>query len=242
MAVESPVRSTEEVKAATLLRWGGTLGVASGLLALAAPWALFLAASGSAGPLALNAGLLGVFGVLALGGSVGFLVTFLLYRRAFVRLRHADRRLRAAVVLCRLGSIGTLALVVGSIGVLGAPGSLVGCFGGAPSHLFLCVRSISPAIAGLAVAGVVLTWIGGAGVVVGLLPAGRHYRGETLRAAAVVYAILLAVLLLPLAGVLFHLPGATYSALAVAVAGLAAPALVRQGARVRSGKPTPSRA
>ncbi len=240
MAVELPVRSTEEAKAAGTLRAGGAIGVASALLALALPWVLLVGSSAATRLFVLNLSLLHAVGALALAGSLGVLVTFLLYRRAFTRLRHADPRLRAAVLLCRLGSIGTVALLAVFAWLLGGPGSLVRCLSGDPSDVYVCVRSSAPEVAWVAVTGFWLVWAGGVGVVVGLRLAGRHYRAETLGAAAALYGALLVLLLLPFVSLVYLLHGATYTGLVAALAGVAAPALVWQGARVRSGHPAPS--
>lgn len=240
MAADAPGRSTEEVKAGARLRLGAAVGLFSAVFALALPWVLLLAGSRSVGMLALSANFLKLVDGLAVIGTFGFLVMFFLYHRAFSHLRHIDPSLRAAVILCTLGTVGSLVLTIVVAWLLGGTGALSHCLGGRATDAYACVRGRSPALAWLAVTGFWLTWVGGVGIVVGLLPSAHHYGRGALTVAGSLYAVLLVLLLVPVIALLYLVPGLAYAGLLATLAALVAPVLVLAGARQRNGRPGPT--
>ncbi len=225
-----PPPSTEEAKAAGHLARGSFAGIVGALLGVVVPVALLLVAGRNAGGwFAFTSAFLATTDLFAVVGAFLLLLAFILYRRAFVRLKHVDPRLRPAAALALAGSIGALVLVVAGAWVAGGTSTLTGCLAGRPSHILSCLRASDPAIGYLALAGFTLAWIGGVGVVAGLALAARHYGRGAITAGAVVYAVFLLDLLIPLAGLLTVVPGTVYAVGVAPVAAVLAPALVRSG-------------
>jgi Protein of unknown function (DUF973) len=222
--------STEEGKSSTYLRRGSLIAAGGALVAVAVPAALVLLSrrqlyglsAGSHSAVALE-------GLLVAVGAVLLLLAFLLYRRAFAHLRHADPRLGPASVLCLVGSVGAIAVVVAGALVGGGPSAVTGCLGGRSAHALACLRAADPTVGYLALAGFWLAWVGAVGVCVGLVLSGRHFRRRLVVAAGVVYAILVLDVVVPFAGAIAAVPG-TNEALAIApFAAVAAPLLVYVG-------------
>lgn len=232
MAEGPRVGSTEEAKGARQLGWGAVLGLVGVGLAIVVPLVFVWLATGHAGgffhfgiPFVRTAGL------LVVAGAALMVVSFVLYRRGFSHLQHADRRFRVASALCLVGSVGFVGLFVAGAIVSAQPGSTAGCLEDSPSHALACLRAAQPYGAYLGVAGFWLAWSGGVGLVVGFgLASARFERGELLAAAAV-YAALLGVLVGPAAELTAPVPGARYLLLAGPVLSVIAPGFVLVASR-----------
>lgn len=224
--------STEEAKAAFLLRRGSLAAVCGSVAALAVPVALLLLSSHSVEGFSTgSAGVLSVESVLVVAGVVLLLVALFLYRRAFVHLKHVDRRLRPVSVLCLVGSAGAIALVVAGAVVAGGSSAVTGCLSGHPTHALGCLRSQDAAVGYLSVAGFWLLWVGAAAVATGLVLSGRHFRRSALTVGGALYGALAAVVIVPFVALLVPLPGVADVLIVAPFAALIAPGLVYSGAR-----------
>ena len=153
--------------------------------------------------------------LLVLLGAILLAISLICYRFGFSRLRKFDRSFYIASVLCIIGSIGLLLIIVPTALVLLATPSLVQCVRSSPSAAVSCLRTVQPAASYSLVAGFWLAWVGGLGVVVGLLLGGRRFRDGRLVAGAVSYALLLLVLIDPFIAVLFPTGGWQYPLLTI---------------------------
>ena len=225
--------STEEAKASTLFRWGSLAAILGSVVALGAPTVLLLLAAGRrAGLSPASSRVLEAESLLVVAGAVLLLLALFLYRRAFVRLKHVDRRLRPVADVCLVGTVGAVVLVVVGAVVADGASSLTGCLGGHAAHALGCLRSDDPTVGYLAIAGFWLLWAGMAAVAAGLILAGRHFGRRAMTAGGAVYAILAADVAVPFAAVLVPLSAATaYPLGAAPVLAVAAAGLVYVGAR-----------
>jgi len=224
--------STEEAKAAFLLRRGSLAAVCGSVAALVVPVALLLLSSDLVQGLSVDSpGVLSVESVLVVAGAVLLLVALFLYRRAFVHLKHVDRRLRPVSLLCLLGSVGAVALVVAGAVVAGGSSGVTGCLSGHPTHALGCLRSKDAAIGYLSVAGFWLLWLGAAAVATGLVVSGRHFHRPALTAGGAFYGVLAAVIIVPFVALLVPLPSVAGVLSVAPCVALVAPSLVYAGAR-----------
>lgn len=224
--------STEEAKAASALRGGGLAAGGAAAIGLGAPVALLLLARGGLASLAAgSAGLLSAEAALVSVAAALAVLALFLFRRAFGHLKHVDRRLRPASLLCLLGSTGAIALVIAAAYVSGSSTALSSCLHGEPSHALSCLRAQDPSAGILAVVGFWLVWLGAAGVALGLVVSGRHFSRGAVTAGGVLYAVLVADLAAPFAGLLVRLPGSAYALGVAPAAAVAAAVLVYAGAR-----------
>jgi hypothetical protein len=231
---EPQVRAVTEldVKGVNRLAIGAGLGLAGGILAIVLPIALFwVSAYDPGGFFTFSTGLVQVTSILLLAGAILFLLSLFVYRRAYVSLRKVDRRFVGASVLCLVGSLGFLLLVVSSAVLLGSTSSLLSCLHGQPSHALSCVRGSSPLGAYTGLAGFWLGWLGGVGIVSGLLLGGRRFRRGSLTGGGVLYALLLLALIAPFLDLVYTFQGAQYALLAAPFLVLLAPAFVFGGSR-----------
>lgn len=228
--------STEEGKADRLLREASALAVVGSLLALAVPAALVLLSDRRLqGLVAGSHGLLGAEGLLVAAGGAAFVAALFLYRRAFSRLKHVDPRLRAASLLCLVGSLGAVVLVVAGAVLARGSAPVAACLGGKASHALSCLRSADPTAADLAVAGFWLAWLGALGLSLGLVLSGRHFRARSVVAGGGCFGLLAADLLLPFAASLVSLPGAGVALALAPFAAVAGAVLVLVGSRASRG-------
>lgn len=224
--------STEEGKAATDLKRGSLFAVVGAVAALAVPVALLLFARAGVGGLSLSSSTdVETEGLLLVVGAVLVLLALFLYRRAFSHLRHVDRRLTAASVLCLVGSVGALALIAAGAYIGGGSSALTGCFTGHASHALSCLRSHDPAAGWIAIAGYWLLWLGAAGVALGLILSGRRFPRSAIVAGGSVYGVLVVILVLPFVALVVTAPLAAYALAVAPFAAVAAPILVYAGAR-----------
>ena len=234
MVETRPRLSAAEVRGADRLGAGAALGLVAGIVAVAVPLlALYLAAYAPEVRLTLAAPLWQAEGVLVLIGSVLFVVSLLLYRRGFVALRRVEGEFALASVLCLVGSAGFLLLLVATLAVLGHTSEIVACVQGQPTHALSCLGSAEPFGAYTGVVGFVLGWVGGVGLVVGLLFAGHRFREPAVRAGAFAYLGLLVVVLAPTIALARPYAGVGLLLLAIPVLTVAAPLMVLAGIRAR---------
>jgi len=224
--------STEEAKASAFLRQGSLAAIAGSLVALGGPVVL-LALTGSrwAGLSRSSSSAYTAESLLVVAGAVLLLFALLLYRRAFVHLKHVDPRLRPVALLCLIGSAGAIVLVAVGAVVASGPSGLTGCLGGHPTHLLGCLRSRDPTAGYLSIAGFWLLWAGAAGVAAGLIISGRHFGRSAMTAGGIVYMVLAAELVEPFAALVVPLALTAYAVGAAPVVAVAGATLVYLGAR-----------
>ena len=209
---------------------GAAVGIAGAVLAVVVPIALLLASVYGIGPLAiLGAPGVRVLAILVLAGSILLVVSVFLYRRAFAALRGREPRFAVASGLCLVGTLGFLCLVASAVVVLGTTDTLAACVQGRPTRALDCLEASAPTGAIVAVVGVVLGWLGGLGLVVGLWAAGRRFARPALTAAAGVYAVVLLVLVGPVLSLVHTIPGIPALLGVVPILLLVAPALAYIG-------------
>jgi len=224
--------STEEGKASAFLKRGSLAAIAGSVVALGGPVAL-LALTGVrwAGLSRSSSSTYTAEGLLVVAGAVLLLIALLLYRRAFVHLKHVDPRLKPVALLCLVGSAGAIVLVVVGAIVASGPAGLAGCLGGHPTHLLGCLRSKDPTAGYLSVVGFWLLWAGAAGLAAGLIVSGRHFGRPAMTAGGIVYAVLAAELVEPFAALVVPLALTAYAVGAAPVAAVTGATLVYLGAR-----------
>lgn len=225
-------RGGENATGLRRLAVGAGLGLAGGLAALILPIAFVeLSVRAPGGFFRLGPELFRATSVLVLAGSLLFVLSLLLYRRAFAHLRRVDPRFTLASALCLLGTLGFLLLVVAAALLFARSDALLGCLDGRPTQVYACFRSVDVLGAWTGIVGFVLGWLGGLGIVLGVAQAGGRYREGSIRLGAALYALLLLVLVGPFALALVVVPGVEILLLAVPVLALVAPAIVFAGAR-----------
>jgi hypothetical protein len=201
-----PARELDQ-KGALRLGLGAGLGFSGAVGAIVVPLVfLFLVADFPGGFFTLTPTWVEVTSILVLAGAILLFLSLFVYRRAFAALRKVDPRFYVASVLCILGSIGFLLLLVAAALVAGNTSSLLSCTHGHPSHALSCLESGEPFGAVTGLLGFLLGWIGGVGIMIGLLVAGNRFRTGALSGGGVVYGVLLLILLVPLASLFVALP------------------------------------
>ena len=211
---------------------GAGLGLAGGLLGVLLPIAFVELARYDVTPFfVFDARLFQTLGLLVLVGALLLFLSLFLYRRAFVALRSEGGAFPFAAGMCLVGSLGFLALLVTAILVVGSSDALAACVGGRPTQLLACLRANSPLGGATAVLGFWLGWIGGVGIVLGLLSSGSRFRQSGFSAGGALYAILLLVLVGPFLSLLYPIPEVAELLLLVPVLLLIAPAFVLGAAR-----------
>jgi NADH:ubiquinone oxidoreductase subunit 6 (subunit J) len=215
---------------------GAAFGLAGGVIGLLLPITVNLYAFyGAPGILTFDATLIGFTSVLILVGAILLAVSFLIYRFGFGALRKFDRWFLVASILCTIGTVGLLLVLLSVTLALIYTPSLVACIQGAPSHTLTCLKTIEPLTAYSVVVGFWLAWLGGLGIVVGLVLGGRRHQEMELVAGGAVYALLLLVLIDPFVALLFPIGGWQYPLLTVPILAVLAPALVLAGSHHRLG-------
>jgi NADH:ubiquinone oxidoreductase subunit 6 (subunit J) len=211
-------------------RAGAVLGLAGGVFGLLLPISVNLVAFYTAvGFLSVNATLVGLTSIFVVMGAILLALSFTFYRSGFSALRKFDRWFLTASILCDIGSVGLVLILLGAALALVSSPALVQCIQGAPSSAVTCVQSVQPLTAYSVVLGFWLAWVGGLGIVVGLVLGGRRHEEMRLVAGGATYAILLLVLIDPFVAVLFPIGGWQYPLLTIPVLAVAAPALVLVG-------------
>lgn len=224
------------------VRWlslGGGLGCASGIAILLLPSVfLWVATYAPAGVLTVGPHLVTIDSVLVLAGALLLVLSLFLYRRAYATLRKSDPRFRVPWALSLVGTLGVLFVLATSVIVLTYSNSIPTCLGsnGVPS--FSCLEAHAPWAITSGLIGFWLTWLGGVGIVVGLVLAGRRFRTGLFSAGGALYALLLIGLLGPLLAVLRPFPDSADLLLGVSFLAVIAPALVLAAA----GRAKPSAA
>lgn len=219
-------------KGAGRLSLGAWIGLAAGVLTIVVPLGLVLVgAYAPSGTLSIASPLLEASGTLVAVGAILYLISLFVYRRAFAALRAVDAQFWFASILCLVGSVGLLLIIVGAAVVDGTAGSLVSCAHGQPSHILSCLESSQPLGAYTALAGFVLAWIGGFGIVLGLSLASTHFDRRAIGAGGAIYLLFLLALLVPLVELAVRLPGVEYYLIALPILAVLAPILVLSGAR-----------
>jgi len=220
---------------------GAGVGLAAAVLAIVIPVGFLLVASYAAvGFLSLHqTALLDSTALLILAGAILFLVSFLLYRRGFSRLRKVDSRFTAASILCLIGTVGFLLVVVAAIVIVGSSSSLLSCIGGQPTHALSCLRSGEPLGAYTGVVGFWMGWLGGVGIVLGLAATSSRFHTRAIGVGAALYAVLLLVLVGPFVSLVVSFPGVQYIVVAVPILSVLAPLFVFHGTDV-GRTPTPT--
>jgi hypothetical protein len=227
----APAKEYEE-KGVLRLGLGAGLGFAGALAAIVIPLTfLFLVADFPGGFFVWNSTFVEVTTILVIAGAILLLISLFVYRRSFAALRKVDRRFVAASVLCILGSLGFLLLLVAAAVVADNTGSLLTCVHGQPSHALRCLESGQPFGAYTGLIGFALGWLGGVGIMLGLLLAGRRFHSGALGGSGAVYGLLLVVLILPLAALFVTIPAASDLVLLAPVLAAVAPSLALAGSR-----------
>jgi MFS family permease len=231
MTTPTPPQAQElEEKGILRLGLGAGLGFAGALAAIVIPLTfLFLVANFPGGFFTWNSMFVEVTSILVIAGAILLLVSLFVYRRSFAALRKVDRKFVIASVLCIIGSLGFILLLVSVAIVANDTGSLLTCAHGQPSHALSCLESGQPFGAYTGLIGFALGWIGGVGIVLGLLMAGSRFHQGALTAGGAMYALLLVVLILPLLALLVHVPGAGYLVIIAPLLAVLGPGLALAG-------------
>lgn len=220
----------QDQKGVRRLGLGAGLGFAGAVGAIVLPLAfLFLAADYPGGFFVLNGQLIQVSSVLVLAGAILLLLSLFFYRRSFAALRKVDPRFYVASVLCILGAVGFILLLVTAVIVVGNSASLLACVQGHPSHALSCLESGEPLGAVTASVGFLLGWVGGLGVMIGVLLAGGRFHARSLTMSGIAYGILLIILMVPFAGLLVTIPNLSYLIIFAPVLAVIGPGLALQG-------------
>jgi hypothetical protein len=223
------VREQDE-KGVGRLGLGAGLGFAGALAAIVLPLAfVFVVANFPGGFFVWNTTLVQVSSILVLAGAVLLLLSLFFYRRSFAALQKVDRRFLAATALCLVGSLGFLLIFITVAVVVGNSSSLLACVHGQPSHALSCLESGQPLGAVTGLVGFFLGWIGGVGVMLGLLLVGGRFRAGALMGSGVVYGLLLVILILPFAGLLVMIPHVSYLVILAPIFAIVGPGLALQG-------------
>ncbi len=209
------------------LNAGGIFGAVGGLVVFALPL-LFVALAkyNPGGFFVFASSPIQFTGPSLLAGSALTLVSLFCYRWAYSVLRRARPGYWGASVLCLIGSSGLILIAVAAAVVFGGAASIEACVQGSYSSALSCVESASPVGAYAGVLGFWLGWVGAVGIAIGLFLASSSFRSAAYLAGGVLYAILLAVLVGPFAGLVHPLPDIPYLLAAVPVLAILAPILV----------------
>jgi len=222
----------DEIKGLHRISSGATLGLAAGVAGLVIPLLVIFLTTDRVGAIfPVRPELIRAATILAIVGAILFFVSLLFYRRGFWVLRRAERWFWVPSVLCLVGTLGFLLLIVAALLAAGSSDALVQCLQGRPTHALSCLRTASPFAADSGIVGYWLAWLGGLGIVVGLVLSGREYRQSALYAGAGLYAILLLILVPSFLAVVLQEGELTYPLLLGPLLVLLAPGVVLDGAR-----------
>ncbi len=229
-----PVSPTErEISGAHRVSLGAGLGVAAALISVVLPIAFLLLASYAPGGFFQYGQMFfQALSVLLLAGAILFVLSLVIYRLGFGALRATDKRFVPVSILCLVGSVGFLLLLVTAAILIGGSNGLVLCIQGRPTHTLSCLEATQPLGAYTGLVGFWLVWLGGWGLVAGLVLFGTRYHQGTVSVGSGLYAILLLVLVGPFVALLFPFAGAQYLLLSAPILALLAPAFVFAGSRV----------
>ncbi len=231
---------TMDRKGAGRLGLGAGLGFVGAIITIVVPVViLFVAADFPGGFFTISSRFIEVTAILVLTGAILLLLSLFLYRQSFSLLRKIDPRFYVASILCIIGSIGFLLILVAAAVVVGDTSGLISCVSGHPSHALTCLESGQPFGAVTAILGFLLAWIGGIGIMVGLLLAGNRFQSGALGGAGLCYAILLLLLLIPLASLFVTVPYDAYLLLLSPVLAVIGPFLALWGSTRTLGRLAP---
>lgn len=209
---------------------GAGLGFAGATCAITLPLLfLLLVTDAPGGFFVYSSTLVQTTSILVLAGALLLLFSLILYRWSFSALRKVDPRFTVASVLCILGSIGFLCLLIAAAVVVGNAGSLLSCAHGKPSHALTCLESGQPFGAATGLIGFLLGWVGGLGIVVGLLIAGNRFGTGTFSGSGALYGILLLILIVPFVDLFVTVPDVSYLVVIAPLLSILAPALALAG-------------
>ena len=231
MTIPSTIQARElDRRGAGRLGIGAGLGFAGAFLAIVLPLLfLFVTAEFPGGFFVWNATLVEVSSVLVLAGAILLFLSLFFYRRSFAALRKVDPRFYVASILCIVGSLGFLLLLVVAAYVAGDTSSLLSCVSGHPSHALSCLESGERLGAITAIVGFLLGWLGGVGIMLGLLVAGSRFRSGALSASGALYGLLLLILLIPLVSLFVTVPDVAYLLILSPLLALVGPGLALSG-------------
>jgi hypothetical protein len=235
MAQPTPVETKERVrdeKGARRLAIGAWFGLIAGFLAVVVPVAVIeISKYSPIGWLTLASTSVLTSSLVILVGAVLFAVSMFFYRSAFSKMRKFDPLLWGATILCLVGSIGFVLLVIATGYLSGHSDTLAGCLKGPASGILSCIESGEPFGGYTVLVGFLCAWLGGLGIVVGLLVSSGHLGRGTIGLGGVVYLLFLIVALIPFIGIIVEFPGIRYILLLLPILVIAAPALVLSGGK-----------
>ncbi len=210
---------------------GAGLGLGGGLAAIVLPAAfLYLAAYNPGGFFGFTTQLIQTISILVLAGALLFIFSLILYRSSFWSFRRVEPRFSIAAALCLVGTVGFLLIVVGAVLLVYQSSGVTGCLHGRPTQALNCLRSAQPLGSYTTLVGFVLGWLGGLGIVLGLVLSGLRYHRGWIYGGAILYGLLLLVLIGPFLTALVSVPYATDFLLLAPLLVLFAPAAVFAGA------------
>jgi hypothetical protein len=228
----SPTIQVREIDESGVRRLGlgAGLGFAGAIAAIVLPLTfLFITSNARGGFFTFSPMFVEVTSILVIAGAILLLLSLFVYRRSFAALRKVDPRFYVASILCIVGSLGFILLLVGAAVVADNTGSLLTCVHGQPSHALSCLESGQPFGAVTGLVGFLLGWIGGLGIMSGLVLAGRRFRAGAITGSGMLYGLLLIILILPFVALFAALPGVGDLVILAPVFALLAPALALQG-------------
>jgi len=232
MALGPTARAQRQPRGLRRFKVGALFGLAGGVVGLVLPVTLNLLVLHSVfGLLTFDTTLVAFTGVFVFVGALLLALSLIFYRLGFTALRRFDRWFLTSSALCNIGSIGLVLIVASAAVALVSSPSLAACIQNAPTRALTCMQSIQPLTTWSVIAGFWLAWLGGLGIVVGLVLGGRRYRDEKLVTGGALYAILLLVLIDPFVALLFPIGGWQYPLLTVPILALLAPVYVYAGSQ-----------
>ncbi len=233
MARDVTMQVADESKGLRRISTGSTIGLVAGIVGLALPVGLFLLATYSPGTILLNGPeLIQATALLALAGVLLFALSLSVYRLGFWALQSFDRGFWSASVLCLLGTVGAILIAIPIALAFAFSDAISNCIKGAPTHALTCLSSAAPLAASWAIVAFWLVWLGGLGVVVGIILAGRRYHQGWFYGGAALYALLLLGFIGPILGLLLPIGALTYPLILAPILILLAPAVTIHGSRI----------
>lgn len=221
--------AVQDEKGAFRLALGAWVGLFAGVIAIVIPLVAILLSSYSVGGFSFGNTLVEASGSLILAGAVLYILSLFLYRRAFATLRKVDPNFWVASLFCLLGSVGFLLIIVAAAYLAGSSTSVLSCAHGHPSHALSCLESGEPLGAYTGLAGFVLAWVGGVGVVFGLWLAGGRFDKRSVDLGALLYLVFLFLVLAPLIELVVRIPGIQALLIVLPILTVLAPLLVLVG-------------
>jgi hypothetical protein len=219
-----------DVKGVQRLGLAAGLGFAGAVATIVLPLAfVVVVADRPGGFFTFNSPFVEALSISVLAGAILLLLSLFVYRRAFAALRKVDPRFYGASVLCIVGSIGFLLLLISAALIAGNTTSLLTCVHGHPTHALSCLESGQPLGAATGLIGFLLGWIGGVGIMVGLLLSGSRFKAPSLSGGGVVYGLLLLLLIAPFVELFVAIPYVSYLLIVGPLLAVVGPALALQG-------------